>query len=228
VKTDADAVVAWLRRTGTRRGVEGMARYGLPSDRAFGVPVGIMQKEAKRIGRDHALAEALWATGWYEARMMSAFLGEPERLTVARMNAWARDFDNWGITDTVCLHLFDRTPLAWGRLAPWARSPREFVKRAAFALAAGLSLHDKAAPDARLLAFLPAVEEAAGDDRNFVKKGVNWALRTIGRRSRGLNMASVAVARRLAGSGKAAPRWVGKDALRELTSAAVRARLASR
>ena len=223
MKTDADAVVAWLRRTGTRAQVEGMARYGLPSDRAFGVPVGVMQKEAKRIGKDHDLAEALWKTGWFEARMMSAFLGQPERLTTARMNAWARDFGDWGITDTVCLHLFDKSPLAWGRLAPWARSRHEFVKRAAFALAAGLSLHDKAAPDARFLAFLPVIERAAADDRNFVKKGVNWALRTIGRRSRGLNAAAIAVARRLAASPDAAPRWVGKDALRELGRVRLRA-----
>lgn len=211
----AKDVVAWLERTGTRRGVEGMARYGLPSDRAFGVPVGVMQAEAKRIGRDHALAEALWKTRWYEARMMSAFLGEPARLTTAGMNAWARDFDNWGITDTVCLHLFDKSPLAWGRVAPWARSGHEFVKRAAFALLAGLSLHDKEAEDARFLAALPLVEAAAGDDRNFVKKGVNWALRTVGRRNPALNAASVALAWRLAACEEPAPRWVGKDALRE-------------
>ena len=224
--TAAKDVVAWLETTGTRRTVEGMARYGLPSARAFGVPVGVMQKEAKRIGKDHDLAEALWKTGWFEARMMSAFLGEPERLTTERMNAWARDFADWGVTDTVCLHLFDKTPLAWGRLAPWARSPREFVKRGAFALLAGLSLHDKAAADARFLAALPLIEAAAEDDRNFVKKGVNWALRTVGRRNRKLNAAGVAVAKRLAASAEAAPRWVGKDALRELTSAKVRSRLA--
>jgi 3-methyladenine DNA glycosylase AlkD len=205
-----------------------MARYGLPGGRAFGVPVGVMQKEAKRIGRDHGLAEALWETGWYEARMMAAFLGEPGRLTPAGMNAWARDFDNWGITDTVCLHLFDKSPLAWARIRPWARSREEFVKRAAFALLAGLSLHDKTAPDARFAAMLPLIEGEAADDRNFVKKGVNWALRTIGRRSRALNAAAVEVARRLAGSADPAPRWVGKDALRELTRASVRARLAKR
>ena len=224
----AKDVVAWLERTGTRRTVEGMARYGLPSDRAFGVPVGVMQAEAKRIGRDHALAEALWKTGWFEARMMSAFVGEPARLTTATMNAWARDFGDWGITDTVCLHLFDRTPLAWGRVGPWARSRHEFVKRAAFALLAGLSLHDKEADDDRFLAVLPLVERAAADDRNFVKKGVNWALRTVGRRNRALNAACVAVARRLAARDEPAPRWVGKDALRELTSEKVRSRLAKR
>ena len=226
--TTAKDVVAWLERTGTRKTREGMARYGLPSDRAFGVPVGVMQAEAKRIGRDHALAEALWKTGWFEARMMSAFVGEPARLTTAGMNAWAKDFADWGITDTVCLHLFDRSPLAWGRVAPWARSRHEFVKRAAFALLAGLSLHDKEADDARFLEALPLIEAAADDERNFVKKGVNWGLRTVGRRNRALHTACVAVARRLAAREEPAPRWVGKDALRELTSEKVRSRLAKR
>jgi 3-methyladenine DNA glycosylase AlkD len=218
----AKEVVDWLRRTGTRRNREGMARYGLPSARAFGVPVGVMQARAKAIGRDHALAEALWRTGWYEARMMAAFLGEPDRLTRRGMDAWARDFDNWGITDTVCLHLFDRTPLAWDRAPRWAASPREFVKRGGFALMAALAVHDEAAPDARFLALLPLIEEAAPDERNFVKKGVSWALRAIGRRRPRLNAACSALARRLAVSGAPAARWVGKDALRDFARVAAR------
>jgi 3-methyladenine DNA glycosylase AlkD len=192
-----------------------MARYGIPSDRTFGVPVGVMQARAKGIGRDHALAEALWKTGWYEARMMAAFVDEPERVTRRQMDAWARDFDSWAITDTVCLHLFDRTPLAWACVPRWAASPREFVKRAGFALMAALALHDKAAPDARFLPMLALVEEGASDDRNFVKKGVSWALRGMGRRSPRLNAASVTLARRLAASGDRTAKWVGRDALRD-------------
>jgi 3-methyladenine DNA glycosylase AlkD len=148
---DTNEVLAWLRRTGTRRTVEGMARYGLPSDRAFGVTVGTMQAMAKRIGKDHDLAEALWASGWYEARMMAAFVGDPGRVTRRQMNEWAADFDNWGICDTACFHLFDRTPFAWEMARQWSKSPREFVKRAGFALMASLVAHDKAAPDARFL-----------------------------------------------------------------------------
>ena len=215
-RPSADDVLAWLKRKGSRRTVEGMARYGLPSDRAFGVPVGVMRAEAKRIGRDHELALALWKTGWFEARMMAAFLGDPELLTKAQMNAWARDFADWGICDTACFHLFDRSQFAYERATAWAKSPREFVKRGGFALMASLALHDKAAADAKFLALLPLVETGAVDDRNFVKKGVNWALRGIGKRNPALRKAAVEVARRLAASPDPAPRWVGKDALRGL------------
>ena len=223
-----DEVLAWLARTGTRRTVEGMARYGLPSDRAFGVPVGTMHALAKRIGKDHALAAALWESGWYEARMMAAFVDDPRRVTRRQMDTWAADFDNWGICDTACFHLFDRTPFAWAKARAWSASPREFVKRAGFALMASLVAHDKTAPDARFRELLPLIEKGARDERNFVKKGVNWALRAIGKRSAELNAAAVAVARRLARSENAAPRWVGKDALRELASPKVRARVAGR
>ena len=225
---NAGEVLTWLERKGTRRTVDGMARYGLPSDRAFGVTVGTMQAMAKRIGKDHALAAALWKSGWYEARMMAAFVDDPGSVTRRQMNAWAADFDNWGICDTACFHLFDRTPFAWEKARRWSASRREFVKRAGFALMASLVLHDKAAPDARFLALLPLVEKGAQDERNFVKKGVNWALRAIGKRSLWLNTGAVASARRLARSEEPAPRWVGKDALRELAGPKVQARLARR
>jgi 3-methyladenine DNA glycosylase AlkD len=227
-KTDAATVVAWLERHGSKSGRDGMARYGLPSDRAFGVGIGVMQRYAKELGRNHDLATALWDTGWYEARTVAAFVGEPDRLTPAQMDRWCRDFDSWGICDTVCFHLFDRTPHAWDKVAKWSRSREEFVKRGAFALLACLALHDKAAPDARFLRALPLIERAASDDRNFVKKGVSWALRLIGRRNAALNDASVALARRLADSPDPAARWIGKGAVKELTSAAVVRRLAAK
>jgi hypothetical protein len=137
------------------------------------------------------------------------------------MNAWAASFENWGDCDTVSFHLFDRTPFAWEKVRQWSASPRPFVKRGAFALMACLALHDKAAHDKSFLALLPLIEKGARDERNFVKKGVNWALRAIGRRNAALNAALVTVARRLADSPQAAERWVGKDTLRELTSPAV-------
>jgi 3-methyladenine DNA glycosylase AlkD len=221
-------VVAELKRRGTTRTRDGMARYGLPSDKAFGVAVSTMHQMAKRIGRNHELAAALWETGWYEARMLAAFVDEPARVTPAQMDRWCRDFDNWGICDTVCFHLFDRTPYAWRKVEQWAGRRDEFVKRAAFALLASLSAHDKAAGDERFARGLRLVERAATDERNFVKKAVNWALRCIGKRSPELNAAAVATARRLSASPQAAARWVGKDALRELTSAAVIRRLAAR
>jgi 3-methyladenine DNA glycosylase AlkD len=225
---DKNQVLKWLERKGTRRNIAGMARYGIRARRVFGVSMGTMLPLRKQLGKDHALAIELWETGWYEARLLAALVDDPERVTRRQMNAWAADFENWADCDTVCFHLFDRTPFAWEKARQWSASPREFVKRAGFALMASLALHDKAAPDRNFLAFLPLIQKGAGDERNFVKKGVNWALRTIGRRNPALNSAALAVARRLAQSEEAAPRWVGKDALRELASPKVRAQLARR
>ncbi|HZI65690.1 MAG TPA: DNA alkylation repair protein, partial [Thermoanaerobaculia bacterium] len=184
---DAGEILKWLERQGTKRTVEGMARYGIRAERAFGVTVGTLQSLAKRLGKDHALSLALWETGWYEARLLAAMVGEPQRVTRRQMDAWAAEFENWADCDTVCFHLFDRTPLAWERAPKWSASPREFVRRGGFVLMACLAAHDKAAPDGRFLPFLKLIEKGAGDDRNFVKKGVSWALRGIGRRSRALH-----------------------------------------
>ena len=159
--------------------------------------------------------------------MLTAFVAEPARVTPAQMDRWCRDFDNWAICDTLCFHLFDRTPHAWAKVAQWSDKREEFVKRAAFALLASLAGHDKHSGDEAFAQCLPLVERAATDERNFVKKGVSWALRGVGRRSPPLHAAAVAVARRLADSPEAAARWVGKDALRDLTSPAVTRRLAA-
>jgi 3-methyladenine DNA glycosylase AlkD len=226
---DKDEVLKWLERKGTRRYVEGMARYGIQTKkRVFGVSVGTMQSLAKQLGKDHALATALWTSGSYEAQMLAALIEEPQRVTRRQMNAWAADFDNWAICDTACFHLFDRTPFAWEKARQWSTSRREFVKRAAFALMASLTAHDKAAPDSKFLTLLPLIEEGAHDERNFVKKAVSWALRSIGKRSQALNAAAIASAKRLAESEEASCRWVGKDALRELASPKVQSRLARR
>jgi 3-methyladenine DNA glycosylase AlkD len=163
------------------------------------------------------LAAALWQTGWYEARMMAAFVDEPDRVTAAQMDRWARDFDNWAICDTMCMHLFDRTPHAWRKVEQWSGRRDEFVKRAAFALLASIALHDKRAGDEPFLKSLALIERAASDERNFVKKGVSWALRGIGRRNPRLREEALDLARRLAASSDPAARWVGKDAVRDLT-----------
>jgi len=225
---EVKSALAWLERQGTRRVRDGMARYGIPSDKAFGVSVGAIQRLAKRLGRNHALAAELWESGFYEARMLAAFVDEPARVPTAQMHTWCRDFDSWAIVDTVCFHLFDRTPHAWGMVAPWSRRRGEFARRAAFALLASLALHDRGAADELFARGLILIEGAATDDRNFVKKGVNWALRAIGGRNAALNVAALSVARRLAASPNAAARWVGKDALRKLASPAVTRRLAAR
>ena len=221
-------VLKWLEKKGTRRYKDGLARYGIVAPKAFGVPVGTLLKFAKLRGKDHALAAELWASGWYEARLLAAMIDDPRQVTRRQMNAWARDFDNWGVCDTVCWHLFDYTPFAWEMLRKWRSSPHEFVKRAAFAMMAGQAGHNKTATDAQFLALLPLIEKGARDERNFVKKAVSWALRRIGARSLPLHAAALSLAKRLAGSDEAPCRWVGRDALRDLSRPMVRARLARR
>ena len=208
--------LAWLEQHASQKIRDEMGpRYGVYTEKAFGVSVADIKALGKQLGRDHDLAEALWQTGVYEARMTAAFVDEPARVTPEQMDRWCRDFDNWGICDTLCFHLFDRTPHAWDKVAAWSADEGEFVRRAAFALLASLALHDKRAPDEPFLRCLPLVEAGAADDRNFVKKGVSWALRAIGKRNPALRAEAAAVAERLAASPDRAPRWVGKDALRE-------------
>jgi len=211
-----DKVLEWLKRKGTQRTRDGMARYGIVARKAFGVPMGTLLALSRKLGTDQALSLKLWESGWYEARLLAALIGDPARVTRRQMNAWAAGFENWGDCDTVCFKLFDRTPFAYEKARQWSASPREFLKRGGFVMMACLALHDKTAPDKLFLAFLPLIEKGAGDERNFVSKGVNWALRSIGRRNRALKLAALNVAQRLAQAERAAPRWVGKDAVREL------------
>jgi 3-methyladenine DNA glycosylase AlkD len=221
--------LAWLERHGSARVKEQMlTQYGITAPKSFGVRVGQIQQLGKLLGRDHELALALWETGWYEARMLTAYVDQPERITAAQMDRWAKQFDNWGIVDTLCFALWDKTPHAWRKLKQWSTRKEEFVKRAAFALLASLALHDKKATDRQFLATLPLIEKAAADERNFVKKGVSWGFRVMGRRNTILNAAAVKLAERLAGSPEPGKRWVGREALRELTSLAVQRRLAKR
>lgn len=205
-----------------------MARYAIPSDHAYGVAMKDIKALGKAIGCNHALAAALWKTGVYEARMLTSFIADPEQLTPAQMDRWCKDFDNWAFCDAMSFNLFDRSPHAWAMVGRWSRRRKEFEKRTAFALLWSLSVHDKSAGDERFIEGLRLIEREAADDRNFVKKAVNMALRAIGKRNRALHAAALAVARRLAGSKDAAARWVGKDAVRELTGPVVRRRLAAR
>lgn len=218
-KEEVQATLEQLRNKSTKRTLEGMARYGIPSDHALGVAMNDIKSIAKSLGRDHALAAGLWKTGCYEARLLAAFVEDPERVTSTQMDRWCRDFDNWAVCDTLCFQLFDKTPHAWSRIDAWGKAREEFVKRAAFALLASMALHDKQAEDGLFLRRLPLVQRAATDDRNFVKKGVSWALRAIGRRNAALHAAAIATARRLAASSNVTERWVGKDALRDLAKA---------
>jgi len=211
------AVLDWFQKTGSPAAAAKLSRYGLPTADAYGISVGALRQYAKRIGQDHDLALKLWKTGSLDARILASFLGEPKRLTLAQMNAWCRDFDNWGTTDTACFALFDQSPLAWKVVAPWIRQKGEFQKRAGFVMIACLAGHDQAAKDDAFLKFLPMIEKGASDDRNFVKKGVSWALRGIGHRNTALHAAAIRTATRLSESADATERWVGKDALRDIT-----------
>jgi 3-methyladenine DNA glycosylase AlkD len=217
----------WLERHATQKTREGMARFGIVAPSALGVTVADVRVLGKRIGRRHALADALWGTGIYEARLLAAFVADPAELSPKQMDAWCRDFDNWALCDTLCFHLFDRSAHAFARVKAWAAKRDEFVKRAAFALLASLALHDRRTDDATFVACLPLIEAGASDERNFVKKAVSWALRAVGARSRALHAACLELAGRLVTAGST-PRWVGKDALRDLTRPRVRAALVAR
>lgn len=217
--------VAWLRGQATKRNRDGLARYNIPADRALGVSMGDVQRLAKLIGRNHALAAALWETGIHEARLLTAYIDEPERITSAQMDRWCRSFDNWAVCDTLAFALWDRTPHAWTKVEQWAGRREEFMKRTAFALLWSLTVHDREAPDARYLRGLQLIEQAATDERNFVKKAVNMALRAIGKRNASLNRAARDVAERLGNSTDETARWVGRQALRELSSASVTRRV---
>src|SRR5687768_12488566 len=209
-------VIAALEERAEARIRDGLSRYGIvTSDRVIGVPMAGIQQVGRLYGRDHALAAALWESGIYEARLLCAYVDDPAQVTQEQMDRWARGFDNWAICDTLCFALFDRTPHAYAMVDRWAGDPAEFVKRSAFALLASLALHDKKAPDEPFLSRLALIEDAASDDRNFVKKGVSWALRAIGgRKSPALRAAAREVAQKLAASTNKSARWVGKDAVR--------------
>ena len=216
LKAEVDSALKWLKSHSTRATRDGMARYGIPSDNALGVAMKDIKALGTKLGRNQELAEALWETGVYEARMLCSFVGDPERLTSAQMDRWCRDFDNWAICDTMCFNLFDRTPHAWAKVVQWSTKRGEFEKRTAFALLWSLAMHDRSAGDKQFVQGLVLIERAADDERNFVKKAVNMALRAIGKRNPALNAAAVAAARRLSESSDETARWISRDALGEL------------
>ena len=202
-----------------------MEYFGVRAPNAYGISAPVLHGLAKRIGKDHSLALELWTTGNHEARILATLIGESETVTAGEMERWVRDFDSWDVVDAACCYLYAQARPAWGKVATWSRRREEFVKRAAFSLMAYLSYKDKAAPDARFVRFLKVIEREAYDDRNFVKKAVNWALRNIGKRNLQLNREAIRAAERIRRQGSRSARWIAADALRELNSPAVQARL---
>jgi 3-methyladenine DNA glycosylase AlkD len=220
-----ETVVENLRSLGDAKAVAGVARFGICVPNVLGVSAPNLRRLAKEIGTDHALAGRLWRTGIHDARILAALIDDPARVTVSQMERWAKDFNSWAVCDAACCCLFDKTSHAWDKAVEWTAREPEYIKRAGFVLMAALAIHDKKAPDERFEVFFPLLVAHATDERNFVKKAVDWALRQIGKRNQRLNRLGVQTARELRNSDSRPARWIASDALRELTSDAVQARL---
>ena len=219
-----EKILSELKSLADPENVAGMARYGINPKNTLGVSIPRLRSMARGIGRDHELASALWGSGIHEARILAGLIDDPAMVTEAQIDRWVRDFDSWDVCDQICSNLFDKTKRAYEKAVVWSARNEEFVKRAGFVLMAALAVHDKKAPDARFKQFLPLIEREAGDERNFVKKAVNWALRQIGKRNRALNEAAKATAKKVQKMDSKSARWIAADALRELESDAVRKR----
>ncbi|GAB4428900.1 MAG: DNA alkylation repair protein [Anaerolineae bacterium] len=223
---DDKEILAYLQTQANPENVAGMARFGITGQHVLGVPKPVLRQLAKDIGKNrHDLALKLWDSGVLEARVLASLIDAPAQVTDAQMERWVSDFDSWDVCDQCCLNLFRKTALAYPKALAWSRREEEFVKRAGFVLMATLAVHDKKAPDEQMLRFLPVITAGATDERNFVKKAVNWALRQIGKRNLALNRQAIATAQSLAEADSRSARWVGRDALRELTDPKVQARL---
>ena len=219
-------IIQRLKSLSDPEAVKGMTRFGINPENTYGVSVPNLRKMAKEAGKDHALAGELWASGIHEAKILASMIDEPKAVTEEQMEVWVKGFNSWDVCDQVCMNLFDKVPLAWRKIRDWSGREEEFVKRAAYALIACLAWHDKKAEDEKFVALLPVIVEGATDERNFVKKAVNWALRHIGKRNQSLNRVALKTAEEIRGIDSKAARWIAADALRELTSEDVQRRLA--
>jgi len=213
---DCDEVIAWINSKASAEERAGLLRYGIPNEHAVGIPMGTLKQMGKQLGQSHPLALELWDSGLYEARSLAAFVDQPSEVTPQQMDRWAHDFDSWAICDTVCFHLFDKTPFAWEKAEEWVAAPDEFVRRAGFAMIWALSVHDKTATDEQFLKALGLIEHAEPDPRPLVKKAMDMALRATGKRNDALQGAAIGVAERMARSHDRDRAWIGNHALREL------------
>jgi 3-methyladenine DNA glycosylase AlkD len=218
-------IVDQLKRLSDPEAVKGMARYGINPQNAYGVSIPKLRRIAAQAGKHHDLAEKLWSSGIHEARILASMVELPGLVTEEQMDRWVADFNSWDLCDQCCNNLFSRTGLAWSKAHEWTAQDEEFVKRAGFVMMAVLAVHDKKAADEDFLRFMPAIKAGGNDERNYVKKAVNWALRQIGKRNLSLNRQAIGVATEMAETDSKAARWIASDAIRELTSEAVRNRL---
>ena len=225
-KQGYEQILKKMKSMANPRNVAGMARFGIrPRSLLLGISVPSLRAMAKEIGKDHRLALRLWRSGVHEARLLACFIDDPQEVSEEQMEEWVRGFDSWDVCDLCCANLLDRTELAYRKAFEWSAKEEEFVKRAGYVMMAALSVHDKAADDGRFLAFLPVIIDGSGDERNFVKKAVNWALRQIGKRNRRLNKAAIKAGEEIARSKSSSARWIASDALRELRSEKIQNRL---
>ena len=220
-----DQILRKLRSLADPDVVTGMARFGIKAPSAYGISVPELRRIAKEAGEDRLLAQELWASGIHEARILASMIDDPDQVTESQMERWVKDFDAWDVCDGCCSNLFDKTKFAYQKAIEWSERDGEFIKRSGFVLMATLAVHDKQATDTPFIQFLPVIQREASDGRNFVKKAVNWALRQIGKRNPCLNQMAINTAVRIQGIHSKSAKWIASDALRELTSAAVQARL---
>ncbi|MGA8905726.1 MAG: DNA alkylation repair protein [Candidatus Bathyarchaeia archaeon] len=222
---DRNDVLKRLKSHSNPEAVKGMARFGINPNNTYGVSIPTLRKIARELGRNHSLSLELWESGIHEARILASMIDIPEKVTATQMDKWVRDFDSWDVCDQSCSNLFDKTKAAYQKAVEWSLRHEEFTKRAGFALMAALAFHDKKASNAKFLKFLKAIKREATDERNFVRKAVNWALRQIGKRNLELNRAAVRTAKQIRKMPSKSARWIASDALRELTSTSMQKRL---
>jgi 3-methyladenine DNA glycosylase AlkD len=223
-RQDVDEILRTLKSLGNPKAIEGMAHFGINARNTYGVSIPKLRGLARQIKQNHTLAQQLWTSGIHEARILASMIDEPQRVTDKQMERWVRDFDSWDVCDQVCMNLFEDTPFAYKKAIAWSKRREEFVKRAGFVMMARLAVSDKNANDDDFLRFLSLIKKEAVDERNFVKKAVNWALRQIGKRSKALNRLAAQTAREIKAIDSKAAKWIATDALRELESKAVQAR----
>lgn len=216
-KSPAEQILDELKAQANPANVAGMKRYGISSEGTLGIPIPVLRKIARREGKNQALAEELWESGIHEARILAAFLAEPDQTSPDLMDRWTAQFDSWDICDQVCSNLFDRTPYAIQKALDWSQREETFVRRAGFVMMAALAVYDKKMTDEQFEAFLPLIVQASTDERNFVKKAVNWALRQIGKRNLRLNQSALETAHQISQLDSRSARWIAADAIKELT-----------
>ena len=221
---NADQIIVQLKSQADPAAVEGMVRYGINPENTLGISIPTLRAMAREIGKDHQLAEELWASGIHEARILASIIDDPHQVTEEQMERWVADFDSWDVCDQVCSNLFDRTTFAYQKAIEWSSGEAEFIKRAGFAMMAALAVHDKRAGDERFEPFFPIIVRQATDERNYVKKAVNWALRNIGKRNRHLNTRTIEIARKIEQIDSKVARWIANDTLKELTDERIQSR----